>query len=78
MLEEEDLEPLSQILQLTGGMPLGILLAAAWVDILPATEIASEISKNLDFLETEMRDVPEQQRSVRAVFDHSWNLLSPE
>lgn len=78
VLEEEDLEPLSEILRLTGGMPLGILLAAAWVDMLPATEIAAEISKNLDFLETEMRDVPEQQRSVRAVFDHSWSLLGPE
>jgi len=75
-LEEEDLEPLAEILQLTGGMPLGILLAAAWVDLLSAAEIAGEISKNLDFLETEMVDVPEQQRSVRAVFDYSWNLLN--
>jgi len=78
VLEEEDLEPLSEILRLTGGMPLGILLAAAWVDMLPAAEIASEIAKNLDFLETEMLDVPDQQRSVRAVFDYSWNLLGPE
>lgn len=76
VLEEEDLDPLAEILRLTGGMPLGILLAAAWVDLLSATEIASEISKNLDFLETDAVDVPEQQRSVRAVFDYSWNLLN--
>ena len=78
VLETEDLEPLAEILRLTGGMPLGILLAAAWVDMLQAAEIAAEIAKNLDFLETEMRDVPDQQRSVRAVFDYSWNLLNPE
>ena len=78
VLEEEDLEPLSEILRLTGGMPLGILLAAAWVDMLSASEIASEISKNLDFLETEMQDVPQQQRSVRAVFDYSWNMLGED
>jgi len=77
-LEEEDLEPLAEILRLTGGMPLGILLAAAWVDVLSASEIADEIAKNLDFLETEMLDVPEQQRSVRAVFDYSWSLLGPD
>jgi tetratricopeptide (TPR) repeat protein len=59
-------------------MPLGILLAAAWVDVLSASEIAEEIAKNLDFLETEMLDVPEQQRSVRAVFDYSWSLLGPD
>lgn len=76
VLEEDDLDPLAEILRLTGGMPLGILLAAAWVDMLSATEIAAEISKNLDFLETEAIDAPEQQRSVRAVFDYSWKLLS--
>jgi tetratricopeptide (TPR) repeat protein len=27
-------------------------------------------------LETDLRDLPARQRSLRAVFDHSWNLLS--
>ena len=78
VLTEDDLDPLAEILQLTGGLPLGILLAAAWVDMLPIDEIASEIRKNVDFLETEMGDVPERQRSIRAVFDYSWALLSEE
>ncbi len=77
-LETEDLEPLAEILQTTGGMPLGILLAAAWVDMLPVPEIASEVAKNLDFLETEMGDVPDRHRSVRAVFQYSWDLLSDD
>ncbi|MEE8376266.1 MAG: adenylate/guanylate cyclase domain-containing protein, partial [Acidimicrobiia bacterium] len=77
-LETEDLEPLAEILQTTGGMPLGILLAAAWVDMLPVPEIASEVAKNLDFLETEMGDVPDRHRSVRAVFQYSWDLLSED
>jgi predicted ATPase/class 3 adenylate cyclase len=77
-LDRADLPSLSQILGVTGGMPLGILLAAAWVDMLPISEIAAEVSKNLDFLETEMGDIPDRHRSVRAVFDYSWNLLSPE
>jgi predicted ATPase len=75
-LDTEDLDGLARILDLTGGMPLGIILAAAWVDMLPVAEIAAEIAKSLDFLETEMGDIPDRHRSIRAVFDYSWELLS--
>ncbi len=78
VLEPDDLDALAQILRLTGGMLLGILLAAAWVDMLPIGEIATEIAKSADFLETEMGDIPDRQRSMRAVYDYSWALLSPE
>lgn len=78
VLESGDLDALAEILHLTGGMPLGILLAAAWVGMLAIGEIAAEIRQSLDFLETEMRDVPDRHRSIRAVFDYSWTLLSPE
>ncbi len=78
VLEPEDLDPVAEILRLTGGLPLGILLAAAWVDMLPLTEIAAEIAKNLDFLETEIGDVPDRHRSLRAVFEYSTSLLSQE
>jgi len=77
VLGTDDLEVVSEILGLVDGMPLGILLAAAWVDMLSIQEIATEIRKSVDFLETEMLDVPDRQRSIRAVFDSSWNLLSP-
>ena len=33
--------------------------------------------RNLDFLVTALRDLPARQRSLRAVFDHSWRLLTP-
>ena len=77
-LEEHDLEPMRQILRLTGGIPLGILLAAAWTDILTVDEIAEELSRSIDFLETEMADLPERHKSVRAVFDYSWRHLSDD
>jgi tetratricopeptide (TPR) repeat protein len=57
-------------------MPLGILLAAVWVEMLTPAEIAVEIARSLDFLETKMRDMPQRQQSIRAAFDHSWNLLT--
>ncbi len=65
-----------QICQLLDGTPLAIELAAAWVEMLSCQEIAQEINANIDFLTTNMRDIPERHRSLRASFDHSWKLLS--
>lgn len=67
-----------QICRLVGGVPLGIELAAASVADLSCAQIATQIEDNLDFLETSLRDVPQRHRSARAVFEHSWNLLSAE
>jgi predicted ATPase/class 3 adenylate cyclase len=60
------------------GLPLGIELAASWVSMLSCTEIAKEIERNIDFLATSMRDVPDRHRSLRAAFDYSWKLLACE
>jgi predicted ATPase/DNA-binding SARP family transcriptional activator len=75
-LADENVADVIRICGLVEGMPLGILLAAAWVGLLSPAEIASEIGQSLDFLEAELRDLPERQRSMRAVFDRSWRLLS--
>ncbi len=72
----EDMSHIARICQLVEGMPLAIELAAAWVKALSCREIAAEIERGLDFLTTSLRDVPERHRSLRAVFDHSWQLLS--
>jgi predicted ATPase len=77
-LGAEDQAAVTQICRLVDGLPLGIELAASWVRVLSCTEIAREIERNLDFLTTSARDVSERHRSMRAVFDHSWQLLSAE
>ena len=77
-LQAEDRPAVVRICQIVEGMPLGIELAAAWIPVLSCVEIAQEIERSLDFLATSMRDVPERQRSLSAVFDHSWRLLSEE
>ncbi|MGD8793069.1 MAG: BTAD domain-containing putative transcriptional regulator [Anaerolineae bacterium] len=74
--QAEDMGYVARICRLVGGMPLGILLAAGWLELLSPKEICDEIARSLDFLETDLRDLPARQRSIRAVFDHSWNLLS--
>ncbi|MGE5141134.1 MAG: AfsR/SARP family transcriptional regulator, partial [Rudaea sp.] len=77
-LEPNDRPALARICNLVGGTPLGLELAAAWVRTLSLDEIQHEIERSLDFLETSMRDLPERHRSMRAVFDHSWLLLSEQ
>jgi predicted ATPase len=77
-LEAGDLKYVARICRLVQGLPLGILLAAAWIDVLSLEEITAEIAQSLDFLKTEMLDVPERQRSIRAMFESSWNLLTGE
>jgi predicted ATPase len=75
-LKERNLDGVVQICLLTGGMPLAVRLAAAWTALLSPADIASQLSHGLDLLETKRRDVPERQRSLRAAFEHSWDLLA--
>lgn len=67
---------INRICCLLDGNPLGIVLSAAWMDTLHPQEIAAEIQQDLDFLAADLQDTPERQTSMRAAFNHSWNLLS--
>jgi serine/threonine protein kinase len=77
-LKENDLDFVARICKMVQGMPLGIVLAAAWVDTLPLAEIATEMARSVDFLESELQDLPERHRSMRAAFEYSWRLLGDE
>jgi tetratricopeptide (TPR) repeat protein len=73
-----DLEPAARLCKLVEGMPLAIILAASWLELLSLEEIVREISQNLDFLESQAIDIPERQRSLRAVFNASWEALDDQ
>ncbi|HJR80178.1 MAG TPA: helix-turn-helix domain-containing protein [Anaerolineales bacterium] len=77
-LDSDDMEALVRICKLVGGLPLAIELAASWARILSCREIALELERDLDILETKKLDVPQRHRSIKNVFDHSWTLLSNE
>lgn len=75
---DADTPAIISICQLVEGMPLALELAAAWVRFMTCAEIAHEIEHSLDILTTTTRNMPEKHHSMRAVFDHSWRLLSDE
>lgn len=75
-IDDDQIMEMARLCRLVQGMPLAIILAASWLDLLSFQDAYDEIAHSLDFLESQMLDVPERQRSVRAAFDHSWKMLS--
>ncbi len=73
-----ELAEVVRICRLVQGMPLALVLAAGWLELLSFAEVAVEIAASLDILEGQARDMPERQRSVRAAFDYSWRRLEAE
>jgi predicted ATPase/DNA-binding SARP family transcriptional activator len=74
--EGQDQARVAEICRLVGGLPLGIEIAAAWIRSMNVQAIRDEIQKSLDFLESTRRDIPERQRSLRAVFESFWARLN--
>jgi predicted ATPase/DNA-binding CsgD family transcriptional regulator len=77
-LLEDHLPAVIHICRMVQGMPLAIELAAAWLKTLSAEDVAKEIQHNIDFLATTQSDIEARHRSIQAVFEHSWNLLTAD
>ena len=78
-----DRAAIARICRQVGGSPLGILLTAGWSRLLSPTAIAAQLAADsgeakpgADFLAAERGDLPARHRSLRAVFNYSWNLLN--
>ena len=76
-LDDDDLEHVARICRLVEGVPLALELAAVWVRASTPGEIADAVAASLDALTTPSRNIAPGHRSMRAVFDRSWSLLSP-
>jgi serine/threonine protein kinase/tetratricopeptide (TPR) repeat protein len=75
-LTTDNLHDVARICKLVQGMPLGILLSASWLGMLTASEVAEEIAGGIDFFETDEIGLPDRQRSIRVVFDYSWDSMT--
>ncbi len=78
VIDEATAPPIVQICRLLHGLPLAIELAADWARLLPCQQILDELQRDQDFLGAGRADLPPYQRSLRAVFEHSWRLLSAD
>ena len=74
---DSDTKPfVARLCKMLYGSPLAIELATSWLRLLSVQEVSEEIQKSLDFLNVSQLDLPVRHRSLRAVFEHSWNLLT--
>ncbi|MBN1248847.1 MAG: AAA family ATPase [Anaerolineae bacterium] len=73
---------IDRVCRAVNGMPLAILLAAGWVDVLTPKEIAEQLTmvdgEAIAILAGDWADLPERHRSLTAVFDGSWALLTSD
>jgi predicted ATPase/DNA-binding SARP family transcriptional activator len=74
--DPEEVEAAGRLCRVLEGMPLGIELAAHWVGHYTPDEITTTLQRDLAFLVARTHDVPERQRSLRAMFTTTWELLS--
>ncbi|WP_460308339.1 BTAD domain-containing putative transcriptional regulator [Actinocorallia aurea] len=74
----EDLPHVVAICSALDGMPLAIELAAARMRALDAAEVAAALSDRFALLSRGDRSKNPRHRSLRAVVEWSWDLLTPE
>ncbi len=75
-LTDANAAAVARICRAAEGIPLAVELAVTWLRVLSVGEIAERLGTDPDLLTAQTRDVPPRHRSMRAVFEHSWNLLS--
>ena len=74
---QEEMPAIWRICHAVAGIPIALELSAGIITHKSPTEIATAIAKDLDSLAGTMKDVPHRQRTIRTIFEHSWQLLSP-
>ncbi|MCE7988796.1 MAG: serine/threonine protein kinase [Caldilinea sp. CFX5] len=75
-LTDRNAPAVTQICQRLDGIPLGIELAAAWVNVLSPEEIANHLAKDFALLVDNNRIVLPRHQTLRAAIDWSYNLLN--
>ena len=78
VLDAETVGPVIEIVRRLDGLPLAIELAAARLRVLPAAEIAHRLSDRFRLLTGGNRAGLPRHRTLRAVVEWSWDLLSAE
>jgi predicted ATPase/DNA-binding SARP family transcriptional activator/Flp pilus assembly protein TadD len=68
-------EAIVAIVRSVEGLPLALELAAAWTRVLSCRDIAAELERGAELLQSTGAEHPARHASVESVFDQSWRLL---
>jgi predicted ATPase/DNA-binding SARP family transcriptional activator len=75
-LTKDNVESIWRICRQLQGLPLGLMLSAAWVSELSPQTLAEDLEQNADVVALD--DTTAAHSSLRMVFEHSWELLEDE
>lgn len=75
-LRPDNAEAVAEICRRLDGIPLALELAATRVRGLGVHQVAARLNDRFRLLATGYRGAPPRQRTLRAVFDWSWDLLT--
>lgn len=75
-LEPDTADTVAAICRRLDGIPLALEMAAARVRVMRVEELADRLDDRFRVLAPGLRGVPERQRTLRAVIDWSWGLLT--
>lgn len=74
-LTADNVAAVVQICQFVAGLPLGIQLATALLDMHTCEQVAAMLAEDYRILHSETLDLPLRQRSMQAVLDAAWQTL---
>jgi predicted ATPase/transcriptional regulator with XRE-family HTH domain len=77
-LTDQNAPDVARICQRLDGIPLGIELAVAWINVLSPEQIADRLNQDFDLLIGNSRTTLPRQRTLRATIEWSYNLLSAQ
>ncbi|MEV8535215.1 BTAD domain-containing putative transcriptional regulator [Streptomyces sp. NPDC051211] len=76
VLEPDNAEAVAAICRRLDGIPLALEMAAARVRVMHVGDLADRLDDRFRVLAADLRGVPARQRTLRAVIDWSWGLLT--
>ncbi len=74
----ENLAGVIRICQLVEGLPLALIIAAGWTQLIPMNRIADYIIEGKEFNLPTPVDLPPHQQSLEIMLEHTWNTLSAQ
>ncbi len=75
-LAESDRPWLVRLCRLVEGVPLGLVLAVAWIRSVSLSEIVQELERDMSFSLDEAMVLPERHQSLQVALDWFWKRLS--
>lgn len=73
---QENIAGVIEICQLVDGLPLALILAAGWTQILPISKIIEYIIEGQEFSFPLQHDLPPRHQSLEMMLEYTWNTLT--